>query len=254
MSDDVTSTTLLGSASKLHRSLECPASTLLPQTEKPFFVRRAGDRGTAIHRFYQLAPDEGFKALEEVPEQYHEECRRMKPEQFASRFTPLHHREQAFAYDAETGKMRDLDAGEHRDYGELKETEIPGTFDVIVKGFGMAEVWDLKTGKTQVPAPEVNPQLLHGALAVSELVSPRADRFLLGIQNGPDQNGDLNNTTGLVDRWALDEHAGRIRLATRKARVVQAAIEAGEVPPVNPGSWCRFCDARKSCPSPAGKR
>src|SRR5690606_25618774 len=205
---DIVPTTLLGSASKLSRSLECPASVHLPQKPKPPHVQKAGNRGKGIHRFLQLAPTEGVeRALEDVPEQYHAFCRKLPLDKAAGRYTPLHRREMAFAHHGQTGDVREL-ACEDRDYGDLAREETPGTFDVVIAGYNTAEVWDYKTGKTPVPPPDVNPQLLHGALCVAETIAPRAERFVLGIQTIVE--GDIISNAAVVDRWALESHESRI--------------------------------------------
>src|SRR5690606_19225784 len=144
------------------------------------------------------------------------------------------------------GDVREL-ACEDRDYGDLAREETPGTFDVVIAGYNTAEVWDYKTGKTPVPPPDVNPQLLHGALCVAETIAPRAERFVLGIQTIVE--GDIISNAAVVDRWALDEHESRIRQAQRVALRVVDAISAGEQPEVNPGAWCRFCAAAAACPA-----
>lgn len=99
-----------------------------------------------------------------------------------------------------------------------------------------------------MPPPEVNSQLLHGALCVGETVAPRAERFVLGIQTVT-ADADIHTVTAVVDRWALEEHAGRVRNAQRVALRVVQAIEAGETPETKPGAWCHFCDAKAACPS-----
>lgn len=249
---DKNDVTYLGSGSKLYRTLECPASNHLPQTPKPIWIEKAGDRGTACHTYYEHAPEEGINALDRLTgkfAQYRPVAALMDPSQFASRFTPMYHREVAYAHNGDTGDVREIPpGGEHRDYGTLALADTPLTMDVVIRGYGMLEVWDLKTGKTPVPPPKVNPQLIHGAVCAVQMISPKAERILLGIQQmTPD--GQLHDTADVVDRWTLDEHEGRIRLAQRKARVVMQAIEAGETPPVNPGPWCTFCDAKKACPT-----
>lgn len=240
--------TLLGSGSGLFRSLECPASVHLPHTPKQPHVVRAGERGSAIHEYLQHAPEEGPAALARVPEKYRGICSKIDVQDAAGTYTQPHLREIAFAHHGETGDVRHLPCeGGARDYGTLVPHETPLTLDVVVAGYRTAEVWDYKTGRTPVPSPEVNPQLLHGALCVAETVAPRASRFVLGIQTIT-SDGGIHSNAAVVDRFDLEAHEGRIRLAQRKALRVVQAIEAGETPEVNPGPWCRYCDAERACP------
>src|SRR5690606_33214896 len=92
-----------------------------------------------------------------------------------------HYREVAFAHDAETGKVRLLTTSD-RDYGELKETETPGTADVVIAGYRTAEVFDYKTGRWPVPNPAQNAQLLHLAMCAVRSVAPEATQVVVGIQ------------------------------------------------------------------------
>lgn len=240
--------TLLGSGSALYRTLECPASVHLPPTEKPARVKRAGERGTAIHTYCQFAPEDGPKALDLIPEQYHALCKAIPLDQLPHKRTPLYLREAAYAHHGQTGQVRELDVDGHRDYGTLDQYETPLTVDVVIRGYYMAEVWDLKTGRTPVPPPAENPQLLHGALCVSETVAPMAEKFVVGIATlGAD--GQVHPEAAIIDRWDLEQHEGRIRLAQRKALRVVQAIKAGVEPEVNPGVWCKWCDAKATCPA-----
>jgi hypothetical protein len=252
-------TTLLGSGSRLYRSLECPASVHLPQTPKPKAVEDAGNRGTAIHLFAQLSPEGRGKAMEEaatlartlgVPDhKWRPTCEGMNLDDLPYKRTPPYRREMAFAHHGISGDVRELLCEDgHRDYGDLELEETPLTMDVVIVGHHFAEVRDLKTGRTPVPPPAVNPQLLHGALCVSRTVATKAEKFALGIDTVL-PSGEIVPDTAVVDLWDLEEHEARIRVAQRVALRVVQAIEAGEAPEVRPGPWCQYCDAKAACPA-----
>lgn len=214
--------TLLGSASSLHRTLRCPASSLLPQfDDRSENAVAAANRGTKVHKEKEENPttdDAGY-------------------------WTKL--REIKFVYHGHDGTASVLNLEGHREYGDLLETDIPGTQDVVIRGFKVGEVWDYKTGR--MPSPAGNEQLLHGALCVSKTIAPHAAYFLLGIQQ-PREGKKPRAKDWWCDFITLEEFEDDIQHALVRAKQDREAINAGEVPDVTPGEWCRFCPAKLACP------
>lgn len=212
---------LLGSASKLHLSLKCPASVHLPQEEPPAFVRAAGERGTAIHKELQHNP---------------------KPEH-AGYWSVL--REQAFVYNVTSGEAKTLD-GTDREYGELKPDDVPGTADCVLGGFRSFEIVDYKTGKEQYATPpRDNPQLNHLALCAWRSLFRQATHAALSLQFIR-ATGASYTTSAIVDVWSLSAFSRKLRSCLPKAHSVRSDVDAGKFPKVNPGEWCRLCHAK--CP------
>jgi CRISPR/Cas system-associated exonuclease Cas4 (RecB family) len=236
--------TLLGSASVLHRSIECPASQHLPQERvvEPH-VQEAADRGTCIHGALEKGSAEGADT------RWKEECEKVLKWNYVGAIGARCMRELSLVHNGESGKCR-LTTKEDRDYGELLPTDTPGTADVIIQGYRMAEVWDYKTGRTRVAPPGENPQLLHLALCASRIVAQNATHFIVGIQTI--QKTQIKTEAALVDLFTLEAHEERLRKAQELAREVIKAIEAGEQPQVRTGPWCRYCDAKPACPVQGG--
>ncbi len=211
----------------------------------------AAKRGTAVHRFLQLAPHLGVEeTLKHIDPTHHNLCRKIPKHKIAQTYTPLHQTEIAFAHNAKNGRCRVLNA-ENREYDLECEEETPGTADAVVAGFLTLEVHDTKTGKTPVAPPSENTQLKHLALCASRTLAPRAEAIVVGIQTVKElkTKTDVDIKWAQVAPWDLDEHERQVMRAVPIAREARAAVAAGKDPPVKPGKWCLFCDAKPSCPA-----
>lgn len=244
--------TLLGSASALHRTFNCPASWHLPAVRaRSDGLNEAAARGTAIHSYVEhrakgMSPEE---ASEQIPQRWRNACRLLEDGDIESlaAMVPGSRHEVAMSYHGRTGDIRYLGESKGRDYDIKDAYETPGTSDVVLLGRYRIEVWDLKTGRSPVPPPAVNPQLLHGALCVMELLAPYAEEAVVGIQTLKG-HGKIETECAVVTREEIVEHAGRHRQAQKIALRVIQAIDAGEDPEVHPGPWCQWCDAGPVCP------
>lgn len=237
--------TLLGSASKLHRSLACPASVHLPVgRELPERARKAGERGTALHTVGELLGQGKSiaEAVAAIPVEHRKEAFRLDWSHYPG-MVPHAKREIAFAHHGVTGNVRVLGESIGRDYVVNDQHETPGTMDVVIPGYRVAEVYDLKTGRSPVPPAGENPQLLHGALCAAETIAPNADRFIVGIA-ALDKGVVRVTDQATVTREDLANHEQRIVHAQRVALRVIEAIKAGQEPELNPGKHCTYCDAR----------
>lgn len=251
---------LLGSGSGLYRTLECPAANHLPQTRKRSAnAVKAAKRGTGLHDFVQYYAEykrQGFaewRALHFARtkvEADKAECERLAKAQLAY-YAPGARIEIAMAHNGETGECVILGEGLKRDYQITDQRLTPLTVDAAIPGFRSCEIFDLKTGKTPVPPPAENPQLLHGALCASETIAPQATHFVVGLHTtkGTGKNLRVETEAAVVDRFDLEEYEQQVVRAQKKALRVVQAIEAGEDPEVNPGAHCKYCDAKPACPA-----
>ncbi len=150
-------------------------------------------------------------------------------------------------YHGHDGTAEELPTYEKRDYGKLLKTDIPGTADVIVKGFQTLEVWDYKFGNHPV-SPKDNAQLTHLAMMAKKTIAPWAQYIVAGIQQQP-KGKDMRASSTLLDLFDLDAHEERVQIALAKAKGVEETLAAGEEPEVFPGAWCRWCPAKPACPA-----
>lgn len=237
--------TLLGSASKLHRSLACPASVHLPVgRELPERAKKAGERGTALHTVGELlgAGKTIAEALAGIPAEHRKEAGRLDWSHYPG-LVPHAKREIAFAHHGVTGDVRVLGESIGREYVVEDPHETPGTMDVVIPGYRVVEVYDLKTGRTPVPPAGENPQLLHGALCAVESICPSASQAVVGIAT-LDKGVVRVTDQATVTREDLARHEQRIVHAQRVALRVVEQLQAGAKPEVSPGSHCKYCPAR----------
>lgn len=249
---------LLGSASKLQRTVACPASGVLPQTapvsEKAV---KAGEWGTAVHTVLEYAPEEGLvKASERVAPEYRQWTEQIPLRQAAGYYVPFDHREVSFAWRGAEQRWEVLGRGLGRDYGKCGDLDVTGTMDVLALGHLTLEVADYKTGQPRyLPEPDRGQQLLFGAKAAVETLAPRAERIVLNYQSvRVDRRRKKNavrieNKYAVVSRWDLDVHHSKLVAAQQAAVEAKAAVDAGEDPEVVEGDHCFFCPARLVCPA-----
>ena len=245
--------TLLGSASILDRTLECPASNLLPQTA-PLHpnAKAAGDFGTAVHAVLEgVEPDPQYKEeLKDLP--------------IGATVAPYamgkEDRELAMVWRGEDGKCEVLGNGLGRDYGVLGPKDVTGTGDVVLTGYKAVEVWDYKTGKT-IPDPAESAQLKHLAMMAVKALRPNAEVVVAGFQrvriDGRKKQADrwvVKDEVTVLTRVDLDLHERRLKRALVEAEKAKAAIDSGETPEVKEGKYCFFCPARLECPAKKGMR
>lgn len=265
---------LVGSASKLYRTLQCPAShwlapdraalnaliraELYPHKTAGEFKAKLAEweattvHGTAGHTYLQFAVDsEADKSwvLNRIDKQHHEYLAKIDLTRVAGKYTSLYNREVALVYDVATDTAREVpmpDFG-HREYGVLKDTEIPGTADAIIPGYRSLEVWDYKFGNKPV-SPTDNVQLLQSALAVNRLMCVQATVFVLGIQQF-DFDGVVKSTAWVVDKPVIDDYKEALSGVMEQARHVKEAVLNGQTPDTAPGDYCMFCESRPNCKS-----
>lgn len=252
--------TLLGSASMLDRTLECPASNQLPQTAPQHpNAAPAAARGTALHTVMEHGPELGEGALELIHEQYHVEARSLLGiiRNTAATNTGLSEREVSFVYRGEDGTAECLGRNVNREYGRvtrLGPRDITLTLDVVKAGYLSVEVNDYKFGK-HVANANGAAQLAMGGLAATRALAPRAEYVVVNFQKIRKDQRRKEDCWRVVDdhalftRVELDLFERRVQRALVKAEEARVAIEEGREPEVKEGRYCFFCPSRTSCPA-----
>lgn len=140
-----------------------------------------------------------------------------------------------FAIDLATGEARELPSTGQRDYSAARETEIPGTVDVVLVEEDEAVVVDLKTGRPPKRVSMYWDQLLHGAIAARRVLG--AERVRVVIAHVTPDGVE-------TDKAALDGFDLDLALAELRATFA-GAIESAEP---RPGPHCKGCPAAAVCP------
>lgn len=241
---------LLGSTSRLARNLACPAACILREEARP--PGKAAARGTRIHRFLELAPEDKELALRAAGPNKRT-CEKIDVTTIAGNYTPIDLRERPFVFHADTVTATALDKPDReRDYGKLREEDVPGTADVVIVGFSTVEVVDYKTGRHPVfprdpDTGKPNTQLLHLATMVGMSIAKHAKQFVLTIQQLMSQ-GRFKTTSTTVDRFDVEEHAERVHKHLDVVRTEYEAYQNGTHPKTVVGNHCQYCPAQLNCP------
>jgi hypothetical protein len=136
--------------------------------------------------------------------------------------------------DVETRTVRVLERVEHRDYGDIKPSEIPMTIDAVAFGLVRARYYDWKTSTKGEHAD----QLLTGALALSlAWHGYEVSAAPVYVLEQAAHTGDVLEP----DALDLDAHEAMLR---RQLRALPTADPT-------PGPWCkdRYCKLREKCPA-----
>lgn len=144
--------------------------------------------------------------------------------------------ETAYAFDVETGAVRLLPSKSHRDYSDLRASEIPGTDDLSVIDGDEAIVVDLKTGRPEnVDRADVNDQLRFLALCRSRISPVSRVRVVLAFV----QPTHVWTDEATFDLFDLSDYEESLRKTARSI--------SGWSPP-QPGKPCSRCSAVSVCP------
>jgi hypothetical protein len=236
------------SASNLSRGMKCPANyELQHSTWKPDGVKRAGYRGTVIHRFLEeVGIGVSYElALDRVPFEYREVCSKIDITEiipFGAEF------EMAFIYKIGTGSVRYLGKGIKRNYGNLDFDDVPGTLDMAYIDEGVLYIRDFKTGKIASEHPSDNKQLLLLSLCASEHfnIEPK-DLGIIQIK----EDGKHEIFSARIDSWKIEEFEHRMRRMKELRLAAKEKLknkEPLESPEIKEGEHCRFCPAKNFCP------
>jgi hypothetical protein len=226
----------LPSGSRLHRAMLCPASAVLPRVES---VSGAGEKGTAKHAFFanlQRMPRE--EALELVPVEHRTACEALDVSQLPIGAEWL--AEVALVYDVASDSARFLGQDVGREYGQLGETELPMSLDLVGLFEGGALVVDFKTGRGKVPPVHVNWQLRIGAMAVARWKGLERVRVALAF---PREDGTWGWSFAEHDSFDFFEMDGELRDFAASIKRPDAAER------VRVGGHCRYCPSLAYCPA-----
>lgn len=233
--------------SALNRADVCPASAVLPASDS---ISEHSTSGTNVHRFLERVNQIGREpALLEVPDEDRALCEALDTESLPTdpaAFAP----EVALAYDAVTGKAREIGRGLDRKYGAVGPTEIVGTLDIgALMGPDGVYVGDWKKGWSHgrlTPPPERNLQLKAGLVAAARAWGRARGR---GEVIRIFDDGDSYRKTATFSPGQIDNAEGEIvMLASRVMLDRQTYASGGEVRAVT-GPHCTYCPSFAYCPA-----
>lgn len=236
----------LPSASKMTQIAHCPMSFRLSRQELPKKSSEAAEEGTMLHRYVELfeamqkAEDASgmiseFNALDKslAPEQRTvAEYAVQKLVEMLNRFKNFRPEDKIFEEHTE------LRLELKNDFGEVV---MSGKGDFCCIAGDRAFVVDYKFGRGYVEPAEYNLQLAALAVLISEkwqsvksvdvhIIQPRAME---------------------EDRKITSARYGYEDMAKARAHILMACSEAifSKTPSSKIGYWCKFCEAKKSCPA-----
>lgn len=213
-----------GTASDLPRLLACPGSAALPQARSS---SRWSEEGDERHAARELAALEGRHSdLPEVVQKYlaAPDVLHVLPEY-------------AVAYDWVSGRGRTLGSGIRRMYGQLAETEVAGTIDLLIVGRGWVLVVDYKGHRPG----DVEAQLLLGAAAAASIYGGEVGTLVVPESGKP--------THAMVDWAELEVFRQRLVRLYQDVAQARAVVAEGRIPSTNEGDHCRYCPAADHCPA-----
>lgn len=213
-----------GTASDLPRLLACPGSAALPQARS---ASKWSEEGDERHAARELAALEGRHGdLPEVVQKY-----LAAPD--VLHILP----EYAVAYDWVSGRGRTLGSGIRRMYGQLAETEVAGTIDLLIVGRGWVLVVDYKGHRPG----DVEAQLLLGAAAAASIYGGEVGTLVVPESGKP--------THTMVDWAELEVFRQRLVRLYQDVAQARAVVAEGRIPSTNEGDHCRYCPAVDHCPA-----
>jgi RecB family exonuclease len=207
--------------------------------------------GTTRHRFFQRVSEisQTGKTVEEARALALEEAAEVDRETLAiitldekmANVAP----EVAMAFDAHTGKARELGRGLERDYSSATATEFVGTTDRLgLVSTDTVYIGDWKGRATRRPAAQ-DEQLLAAALCACR-IHGRSKATLEVIRV---IDGEPFHSTAEVGAFELDTFEDRItELAARISRD-RKAFAAGDLPDATDGDHCTYCPSYRYCPA-----
>lgn len=233
--------------SKLDTVGRCPAAAALPQVETfPDDDDDPRAKGTDVHRFLELCAEVGRDAaLEQVGEQWRPLCAEIDLAKLSRELNCS--TEVALAYNWREDTTRRLYPIAHRRAYEIDEScEVAMRLDLLGASDLAVLIGDYKGPHAWLPAPAESYQLGTGAVAAARLLG-RSSAVLEYIRIRDDST--VYKIRAELDVFGLEAAAERVRGTMEAVQRVRAVIAAGQVPNVSEGPWCRYCNARQSCPA-----
>lgn len=237
---------IVTTGSQLDRVARCEASAALPQViDANDEDRDARQRGTAVHRFLERVPQVGREAaLSEIDEQHRGYCADIELADLAHQLGLS--QEVAVAYNFRADTARLLTPIAPRAYEIDPTCEVAMTLDVAGASDRVVYIGDYKSGHAWLPAPEDSYQLGAGAVAMARVTgATRARVEYLRLRD----DGTVRPFRADLDVFGLESAAERIAKLLSGVPARRAEIEAGKVPDVTEGRWCKYCPARQHCPA-----
>lgn len=238
----------LPSASRLEIAEYCIGSAVLPGIE---YVDADAAAGTVKHRFLETALNEGeAAALAGVTdEKLKTELAGWDLSKFPAGQRGAWAAEVAYAFNAETGAVRELGRRIERGYAAagLKANEFPGTLDLVGVTADAVVVLDYKTGHQMVAPAARNWQLRYGAVSAAKVL--KKSKAVVGIFYTRDGEEPYLDSAEL-DAFDLDD--GATSLKSLGARIIEARKLKPSQLRLTAGEHCRYCPAVATCPAQAG--
>jgi len=231
--------------SGIARVRECPASCVLPRVDS---TSDDAERGTDGHAFAARVASgmSVAEALTFVPKELKATCANLDVRRA---FGDLHdvRVETAFGLNVDTGDIRDLGRIEHRAYPEPRGRELFGTEDLGgVRFDGVPVVADWKFGFLDVEPVRTNPQLSTFSRIRSVLAdADRVEGRVITVKS----SGRVELDRHVFDAFDLECFEAELREIADRVEEARRAYEAGTMPTVHRGAWCRYCPAMASCPA-----
>lgn len=229
-------------ASAFERVAACPGSAVLPQANTTSEWAMLGNEAHEAVCAFVMQLREGMSegaALVNVPAEWQPACEELGED--ARSYTP----EAAFAMDVRTLKARYLGSDIGRAY-RIGPTEVAGTADLAGLIDGRVVVVDLKSGWGPVTLPGRNKQLrLLALMACQVWGATRATVAVLRCHEGEAPTWQWAE----LDELDLDETLAEMHRALRAVDVAAIAVQAGRLPDVAEGPYCKYCPAMTSCPA-----
>jgi uncharacterized protein DUF2800 len=143
-----------------------------------------------------------------------------------------------YSWHPDTGQAEPLESDGHRDYSKAPPDAICGTADAVAIEGNTIYVYDWKFGGAWVEPPDTNWQMRTLGLFAAKAHS-REYVIATIVKVGPDGVYPQSATYDAFDFFSIEHGLRRI-----------ARSRSPEAQP-NPGTWCKYCPARKagSCPA-----
>ncbi len=242
-------------ASGLERVDHCPPSAVLqPRADETSDI---AERGNDIHEFTRRVGRDRTQhetALACVPLEYRTTCNKLDFDTALDELS-VTLTESAYAVDAFTGSITYLGENIERKYNEacqalygrdLTATEFCVSLDVeAMHSAGHPCAADYKTGIKRTACKDMWQMKLQSYCLAIKYDSMQSLARVIYVA----ENGDVTLDEHMFSRMELDCVPDELMKILSRVLSVQATIDAGLVPNVHMGDWCRYCPALRSCPA-----
>ncbi len=233
----------LPTASGLDRAMHCAGSMCLPRVQTE--GGKAAQRGSTLHKYVEEARTIGKSAaLANISD---DDWRNQANAIDLDALPVGAESEIALAYCPETGHAVRLELKGAREYPDMPGY-LMGTGDLVGVGEDYVAVLDIKTGQAVVSA-EASWQLRFLALAAAVLSEKRKAKVALCYLR---DDGSWRMDWAEFSAADLGGFANDLRLMMGRAEAAAEDVNAGRVPPLATGPWCRWCRSVQFCEAQVG--